>query len=71
VGDFQILANERKYAPTSKLYCKKTNTDIVVHSMKYDLRKISFNLTSTTFTVHTARIESGEWIFLIEKEKLE
>ena len=40
-----------KYAPTIKLYCMITNTEIVLHSVKYDLRRISFNRTYTTFTV--------------------
>jgi len=40
-----------KYSPTIKLYCMISNTDFLLHSIKYNLRKISFNLTSTTYTV--------------------
>jgi len=39
-----------------------SNTDFVLHSIKYDLRKISFNLTSTTYTV---------WMFSTIVDKFE
>jgi len=48
---FGSLPMIEKYAPTINLYCMIRNTEIVLHSTKYDLRKISFNPTSTTFTV--------------------
>jgi len=45
-----------KYTPTIKSYCMITNTEMVLHSIKYYLRKISLNPTSTTYTVHCTNI---------------
>jgi len=50
-----------KYSPTIKLYCMISNTDFVLKSMKYDLRKISFNFTSTTYTVCK---QCRHWLFV-------
>ena len=36
------------------------NTEIVLQSIKYNLRKINFNQTSTTFTVDNKRAYRGD-----------
>jgi len=69
-----------KYTPTLKLYCMIANTEMVVHSIKYDLRKISLYPASTTSTVRGAALYqlsiqgcaslslkySGVWLFINE-----